>query len=153
MNVGMVKWRSHPSSPYGIEHDVAYKRLCWVLSIIVCIIRGTAKPNPYRPGNISNDDIGKAQVFNACSSGADLNWTTIRIIDQTISHCNVVRFTSAKTEYGPPGAKTAIGNSNNLVTAKQSAGIILTLHITIRNVHIFAIIEMKTIIVLVHPVI
>src|SRR4030095_9808752 len=153
MNVGMVKWLSHHSSPYGIEHDVAYKRLCWVLSIIVCIIRGTAKPNPYRPGNISHDDIGKAQVFNACSSGANLNWTTIRIIDQTISHCNVLRFTSAKTEYGPPGTETAISDSNKPITAKQSTGIILALYITIYNVHIFAIIEMETIIILVHPVI
>src|SRR4030095_3687943 len=153
MDIGMINWGCHYCSPYGIEHNVAYKRLGWVRSIIVSIIRRTAKSNSYRPGNISHDDIGKTKVFNACSSGADLNWTTIRIIDQTISHCNVLRFTSAKTEDGPPGTETAISDSNKPITAKQSTGIILALYITIYNVHIFAIIEMETIIILVHPVI
>ena len=60
---------------------------------------------------------------------------------------------AAKPENRPAGTKTAIADGDKLVGAKKRAGIVLALYIAIYNMYIFVRIEMKTIVVFVHPVI
>ena len=57
-------------------------------------------------------------MFDAGPARADLDGTTIGIIDETVGDGNILRFATAKTEDGPAGTETTIGDGNKLVAAK-----------------------------------
>ena len=92
-------------------------------------------------------------MLDAGPARADLDRTTIGIVDQAIGNGNILRSTTAKPENRPPCTETAIVDGHEFIAAKQCTRIVLALHITIGDVYVFAVVEMKTVVVPVDPVI
>src|SRR5687767_4677827 len=92
-------------------------------------------------------------MLDAGPACADLNWTTIGIVDQAIGNGNILRSSTAKPENRPACTETTIVDCHIFIAAKQSAGIILALHIAIGDMHIFTIVEMKSVVIPVDAII
>src|SRR5687768_188084 len=92
-------------------------------------------------------------MLDARPACTDLDGTTIGIVDQAIGYGNILRSTTAKPENRPARTETAIIDRYKFIAAKQSTGIILALNIAIGDMHIFTIVEMKSVVVPVHAII
>src|SRR5687768_641931 len=106
----MINWLLNCSNTNIIENNIADKWLCYTLVIVIIIFRYTTEYNTNRTSHVPHYNVGETKIFNTCSFITNLNRTTISIIDQTIANCNILQFTTAKTEYRPACTKTAIAN-------------------------------------------
>ena len=145
---------SHDRGADAAEHQVSNNSFRSRLSRGGSAVGSGVQADRNRAGDISHNDVIKKNIFNSrSSSDPDFNGTSIRFINNAIGNHNVFGFTAPKPKDRPTRAESAVRHGDELVAAEESASVVLTGNVAIRDVDKLAADDVETVIVLVDPIV
>ena len=107
-----------------------------------------------RSCHIIHDQVGENHVLKARSgAAAHFDRRTKGLSGQAIGNRDVLCDSAAIGEDRPASVKSTIRECHKPATAEQCAGVILADNITVADMHVFAVDEMESVVIVVHPVV